>query len=226
MLSVEVSEVAWLLQMVRVSLIFFLVQVLLGSCQNTASDPSMAVREDSTSATDTCNDPDAHIGCCFLNMPETLTHVMQIAPMGITGDRIIVNGRSIRGDGTPLSGAILYVYHTDHTGHYSKIGNETGFQKWHGHLHGWCVTDSLGRYELHTIRPAPYPSNTMPAHIHCAIKEPSGRLYYINDFVFKDDSLVNDRYLRGLNLTGGNGIVDLRKNLDGIWLGERDIVID
>jgi protocatechuate 3,4-dioxygenase, beta subunit len=175
---------------------------------------------------DTCDDPDAHIKCCFVNMPAKLTNIMAIAQANEPGEKLVITGTIFKSDGiTPHPNVILYAYQTDNTGHYSKKGNETGFQKWHGHLHGWCKTDSNGYYEIHSVRPARYPDNSMPAHIHMAIKTDSGQMFYINDFVFKDDSLVNAKYLSSLDDVGGSGVVDLNKNSENIWRGKRNIVI-
>ena len=161
-----------------------------------------------------------------MNMSGKLTNIMTIAQTNEPGDKLLITGTIFKSDGlTPYPNVILYAYQTDITGHYSKKGNETGFQKWHGHLHGWCKTDSDGKYELHSIRPARYPDNSMPAHIHAAYKLPSGQMDYINDFVFKDDSLVNEKYLSSLSNIGGTGVVDIQKTEKNIWTGKRDLIL-
>lgn len=175
---------------------------------------------------DTCDNPDAKINCCFLNMPSKLTNVMTIAGQNEAGGRLIITGTLFKPDGvTPYPNVILYAYHTDNSGHYSKKGDEKGVQKWHGHLHGWCKSGSDGKYELHTIRPARYPDNSVPAHIHAAFKLPGGQMGYINDFVFKDDSLVNEKYLSSLSDIGGTGVVDIKKTAKNIWKGKRDLIL-
>ncbi len=124
------------------------------------------------------------------------------------------------------SPALIYAYHTDATGRYMKTGDEKGVQRWHGHLYGWCRTDSGGRYSIRSIRPAPYPDGSMPAHIHAAIREEGKPPYYINDFVFADDPLVNAAYLKSLINPGGSGVVPLARLTDGTWLGKRDILLN
>ena len=152
-------------------------------------------------------------------------NVITIANKNEPGERLIITGTIFKIDGiTPYPNVILYAYHTDNSGNYSKKGSEKGFQKWHGHLHGWCKTNSDGKYELHTIRPARYPDNTIPAHIHTAFKTPEGQTDYINDFVFKDDDLVNEAY-KSNRFGGGTGIVDIQKGADNVWSGKRDIVL-
>lgn len=179
-------------------------------------------------ARDTCDDPDAHVNCCFVGMPADLSSIMTIAQQDEPGERMVITGTILKNDSTPYAGVLFYAYHTDSKGYYRQGEGATGFQKWHGHLHGWCKTDNKGHYEIQTIRPGRYPVNLFPAHIHAAIKKPdSSPPFYISDFVFSDDSLVDDEYLSGLDgLAGGSGVVELRKQGDGIWRGIRDILLE
>lgn len=177
---------------------------------------------------DTCDNPDADINCSFIYMPSAINNVMNIASDKEPGVRMIIKGTIFKQDGkTPYPDVIFYAYQTDNNGYYSKSGKEKGAQKWHGRLHGWCKTDQNGRYEIRSIRPAPYPNNKIPAHIHIVIKEPSNnKTYYISDIVFKDDKMVNAHYLKSISsMQGGTGIVDLKKSSQGIWEGERNIVL-
>ena len=84
-------------------------------------------------------------------------------------------------------------------------------------------SDQNGYYEISTIKPARYPQNKFPAHIHAALKEPGSKPYYINDFVFSDDSLVNFSYLSSLTLQGGSGIIKLEKLGADKLVGNRNI---
>ena len=176
---------------------------------------------------DPCDSPDADINCFFAGMPSSLSMVMDIADEDEPGERLVITGTLLKPDGkTPYPGVILYAYHTDKSGYYSKRGTERGVQKWHGRLHGWCKTDQNGRYEIRTIRPAPYPNNKIPAHIHPAVKIPGkSEPYYLTDFVFADDPLIDKRYAESMkSKPGGTGIVDLKK-LNGVWRGDRDIIL-
>ena len=207
------------------NILIFGLLALTSSCGQTSSqrDDNQQIIQ---AQIDTCDDPDANINCCFINMPATLTSTMTITNEKEAGNKLIISGTIFKADGiTPYPGIILYAYHTDSKGYYSKNGKETGVQKWHGRLHGWCKTDNNGYYSIQTIRPARYPDNTMPAHIHAAIKTGSGQMYWITDFVFKDDNLVNEKYLSSLVNVGGTGVVDINKSPENIWTGKRDIVL-
>ena len=205
-----------------------IVLVFFASCEQVASHTRINQPLIAQEVQDTCDEPDANINCFFINAPTNLNHVMIIAAKGEPGEKMVITGNIFKADGrTAYPGVVLYAYHTDNKGYYSKTGKETGVQKWHGRLHGWCKTDVNGNYEIHSIRPARYPNNSIPAHIHLAVREPMGKEpYFISDIVFKDDSLVNERYLKSIaSMVGGTGIVNVTKSAEGTWTGRRDIVL-
>lgn len=175
--------------------------------------------------TDKCDDPDAPIECCFANMPKQLTSTMVIPDDGTKSEKLVINGTIYKRDKTPYPDVILYAYHTDAEGVYSKKGNETGYQKWHGSHHGWCKTDKKGQYRIETIRPASYPKTTAPQHIHSAIKVPGSKAFYITDFMFKDDPNLPKKLENKYSLQGGSGVVDVKKVGDA-WIGRRDIILN
>jgi transglutaminase/protease-like cytokinesis protein 3 len=65
----------------------------------------------------------------------------------------------------------------------------------------------------------------MPAHIHAAIKKDNGQMYWITDYVFRDDNLVNEKYLSSLSNVGGTGVVEINKNDENTLTGKRDMVL-
>jgi protocatechuate 3,4-dioxygenase beta subunit len=165
-----------------------------------------------------CDGPDAPVSCSFLEIPKDVTHVMKMNTT--SGTPMIIKGMVTIG-GKPARDIVIYAYHTDEKGLYSKAGNETGVQKWHGRHHGWAITNANGEYELHTIRPGKYPNSNAPAHIHAAVLQ-NGEAFWVSDFVFKDDPNVGDNYRT--NYPGGRGVVDLKIE-DGMWKGIRNIVL-
>jgi protocatechuate 3,4-dioxygenase beta subunit len=207
-------------------LCFFLLIHPVSSCAEKQQN-RVEIQTSTLTQQDGCDSPDADIECYFINMPETLESTMIIPSEGETSEELIITGTIFKADGkTPYQNVILYAYHTDSKGYYSKRGNETGVQKWHGKLHGWCKTDSSGRYTIKTIRPAPYPNNSIPAHIHSAIKMPDNSMVHINDFVFTDDPLIDEKYKSAFERqVGGTGIIELKKT-DDTWIGQRDIVLE
>lgn len=147
--------------------------------------------------------------------------------MGEPGEPLTVTGivRSAE-DGSPLAGVVIYAYQTDAKGYYSRGTPETEWSRRHGLLRGWAKTGVDGRYTFQTIKPAPYPGQTMPAHIHLTVGEPGRRPYYIDDIVFDGEFGVTPDYRARQEFRGGSGIVQLEKTPQGHWLARRDIVLE
>jgi len=142
------------------------------------------------------------------------------------GTKIMISGVIYKSDGiTPAKDIVLYVYHTDRKGYYTAKENSKGWEKRHGYMRGWLKTNESGEYAFYTIKPAPYPNATFPAHIHPTIKEPGKNEYYIDDFVFSDDPFVDDKYRKNEQKRGGSGILTLVKGDDDIMYAKRDIII-
>jgi protocatechuate 3,4-dioxygenase, beta subunit len=119
--------------------------------------------------------------------PASFGSSSRIAPLSEPGDPLVVHGRAFAEDGkTPLAGVVVFAYHTDRTGVYSPRGSAP--HTWR--LKGWARTAADGTFEFRTIRPAPYPGRTVPAHIHVNIYMPDGSRYGADDLVFEDDPLV------------------------------------
>ncbi len=142
------------------------------------------------------------------------------------GEWITISGRVYQPDGkTPAPDVILYVYHTNAQGVYPKRGDETGWARRHGYLRGWMTTNEAGHYQFETIRPAPYPKRRTPAHIHIVVKEPNRREYWIDSFHFEGDPFLTPADRAGDN-RGGSGIITLVRDEQGVWQGERDIILE
>lgn len=165
---------------------------------------------------DQCDDDNENVACCFINAPARLSHIISIADKNEDGERLQIRGVLLRRDGkTSAPGVVIYAYHTNRRGIYPKNGSEVGIHTWHGYLHAWGKTNERGEFEIRSIRPAQYPSNTTPAHIHLVVKEPDGAMYYINDIMFADDPLVRNKR--------DEGIVTVKRDADGIWKGAASI---
>jgi protocatechuate 3,4-dioxygenase beta subunit len=141
------------------------------------------------------------------------------------GPKMVISGVIYKADGkTPAPDVVLYVYHTDQTGHYSTKGNETGWGKRHGYIRGWMKTNDKGQYKFYTLRPGTYPNTTVPQHIHPTIKEPGKNEYWIDSYEFDDDPNLTAKERGNETQRGGNGIIKLR-NENGMLVGERNIIL-
>lgn len=143
-----------------------------------------------------------------------------------TGTKLFISGVIYQADGTtPAKDIVMYIYHTDQKGYYTPGKNADGWEKRHGYMRGWLKTNGKGEYAFYTIRPAPYPNATFPAHIHPTIKEPGKNEYYIDDFVFSDDPFVDDNYRTNETKRGGSGILTLIKGNEDFMYAKRDIIL-
>ena len=139
--------------------------------------------------------------------------------------KLKITGTVFELDGTtPAEGVIVYIYHTDRTGVYPKLGDETGWARRHGYIRGWTKTGSDGSYTFYTFRPASYPDASEPEHIHLTVKEPDTNEYYLDDYVFDDDPLLTQRRRDNFRNRGGSGIMRAVEK-DGILTIHRDIIL-
>lgn len=116
--------------------------------------------------------------------PATITSSERIAPAAEPGIPFTVRAQVLDSAGKPLPGVDVFAYQTDQHGIYAAPGAADPWR-----LKGWAVTDGQGRFEFRTIRPAAYPSNTVPGHIHLSFATKCcGR--QVSEVMFEDDPLV------------------------------------
>jgi protocatechuate 3,4-dioxygenase beta subunit len=156
---------------------------------------------------------------------EALNEVDTLSTFNEQGPKLVISGTVYKSDGkTPAPDVVLYVYHTDQSGKYRVIGNETGWGRRHGSIRGWMKTNAKGEYRFYTIRPASYSQTGPPAHIHVTVKEPDKNEYWIDDFHFEDDPFFTPEMRRTQQNRGGNGILKLIKK-NGLFYGQRNIYL-
>jgi protocatechuate 3,4-dioxygenase, beta subunit len=156
-----------------------------------------------------------------------LTASAQMAPTGEPGDAMRLEGTVFANSGKfPVGGIILYAWQTNAAGLYANGSSESEMSRLHGRLRGWVKTSPDGRYRFDTIKPAPYPNDTLAAHIHLVVLEPGKRPYWIDDVVFDGEFGVTPKYRREMTNKGGKGIIRLTKELGGTWVARRDIVLE
>ncbi len=156
---------------------------------------------------------------------DKLNEVDTLPDFNEEGPKIEISGVIYKADGkTPAAGVILYIYHTDQKGLYSKKENAKGWEKRHGYIRGWIKTGKDGSYRFYTLVPASYPNSTNPKHIHPTIKEPGFSEYWIDEFVFDDDPLLPGKERNRQEPVGGNGVLKTTMK-DGMLRATRNIVL-
>jgi len=168
-------------------------------------------------------------GCelMYVGMPKEIKSVGYSPGWTEKGQKLLVTGIVYKLDGqTPAPNVIIYYWQTDNNGYYSPKAEMDERAKRHGHIRGWVKTDVNGKYSIHTIRPAPYPNENMPAHIHISIKEANiANEYYIDEFVFDDDKLlIPAKKKKPLENRGGSGILRILVK-DDLQIAEHNIIL-
>ncbi len=124
----------------------------------------------------------------------------------IPGVPLLVSGTVARADGTPLSGAIVDIWHSDQDGYYD-VQHLDDFQGEHA-LRARFLTDAHGAFSFWTIKPAFYPiphdgpvgqmleaqgrHPYRPAHVHFMIAAPGCETLVTHVFVDGDPYLDSD----------------------------------
>jgi protocatechuate 3,4-dioxygenase beta subunit len=143
-------------------------------------------------------------------MPAQLSTSSRIAPIGEPGQPLVVHGTVLLPNHQPAAGVILFAYHTDHRGLYSAPGDTLQWR-----LQGWAVSDAAGHFEFSTIRPAPYPNNSTPAHIHLSlVTNCCGR--QLADLMFEDDPLATKQFRSHFADVGEHGLYAPTKAAAGV----------
>lgn len=131
-------------------------------------------------------------GCelMYVGMPEQITPEHTSIGWTEGNQKLILTGKVFQTDGkTPAPNVLIYYWHTDDKGLYSSNEQTPEQAREHGKLRGWIKSDENGSYAIKTSRPAAYPSQDIPQHIHLSIKEPDIQNEYYADLYFDDDPL-------------------------------------
>jgi protocatechuate 3,4-dioxygenase beta subunit len=119
------------------------------------------------------------------------------------GQRIIVAGRVLDGNGRPVAGTLVEVWQANASGRYRHDAD-----RWPGTLDpnftgaGSTVTDDEGRYRFVTVKPGAYPWKNhhnawRPAHIHFSLfglafsQRLVTQMYFPDDPLFSQDPIFN-----------------------------------
>jgi polyisoprenoid-binding protein YceI len=157
--------------------------------------------------------------------PSTMTSVglATMVSRDEPGERLVLRGTVYEADGTtPVSGAKLYVYHTDGSGKYSIAEAGVGDER-NARLQSRLATDAQGRFEIQTILPGPYPGGKTPRHIHIMVTAPGGTEHNATFQFANDPNLTPKDYQRHGQDGTFSGIRPAERGADGMLYCVRDI---
>lgn len=145
--------------------------------------------------------------------PDDVTVVGTIAGASEPGERLVISGQAFAPDGvTPAARVIIYAYQTDATGEYHNDASRVA------RLHGWAKTDAGGHFEFRTIRPAPYPNRSIPAHVHFHVYGNGYPLQWTEDLKFAGDPLLSVRDEEKSKTLGDfANIRPVNRGADAVW---------
>jgi protocatechuate 3,4-dioxygenase beta subunit len=112
------------------------------------------------------------------------------------GQRIVVEGRILGGDGRPVPHTLVEVWQANAAGRYAHVADQ-----WNAPLDanfsggGRTLTDATGRYRFVTIRPGAYPWRNhhnawRPAHIHFSVFGQAFLSRLVTQMYFPGDPLL------------------------------------
>jgi protocatechuate 3,4-dioxygenase beta subunit len=160
--------------------------------------------------------------CGSYRPPADITSFGRIAPANEPGEPLEISGVVHHEDRrAPAEDIVIFAYHTDAQGHYNAPNSP-----FRPRLHGWVKTDAQGRYSFRTIKPAPYPELSTPAHIHVSLFAKNLSEYWVDDYWFAGDPLITPHQISLLTGRGGGGeTIALARGADGVLRGRRDFVL-
>lgn len=167
-------------------------------------------------------------GCelMYIGMPKNINHIDTCTAWFDGGQKLLVTGKVFKIDGkTTAPDVVIYYWQTDNAGYYAQKPELLPAAKRHGYARGWVKTDKDGNYAIYTIKPAPYPNDKLPSHIHTSIKELNVKNeYYIDEFVFDDDPLLTTAKRKALENRGGSGVLRVVVKSD-LQIAEHNIIL-
>lgn len=193
---------------------------LLMSCNGQINDKPYVAGKPVGGGCDGC-------GLMYIGMPENITAIDTSPGWYEKGQKLIITGTVFRPGGKiPAPDVVIYYWQTDNDGYYSPKPGMDQRVKRHGHIRGWVKTDANGKYTIRTVRPAPYPNDVLPAHIHLSIKEPEiGNEYYTDEINFDDDKFLVPHFKKyPQENRGGSGVVTVLREND-LQAAEHNIIL-
>lgn len=146
--------------------------------------------------------------------PEVMHSQGRIAQPFEPGNPLVIHGQVFEPDGhTPAADVVVHAYHRDtHGFDFGLDDNE--LTTWR--LQGWVVTDTEGRFEFETIKPAEDHLGRDGPHVHVTLESKEYGRQWAPTLFFEDDSLLSNEARRQSAKAGEFGWVMKVDMVDGV----------
>ena len=127
--------------------------------------------------------------------------IEDLAPQGVTGERLQINGKILDADGKPVNDAAVEIWQANNHGKYASPEDQqdkpldAGFRGY-----GRSLTDEAGAFRFRTIKPGRVPGldgRLQAPHLSVTIfmrgllKQLQTRIYFPDDPANADDAVLN-----------------------------------
>jgi protocatechuate 3,4-dioxygenase beta subunit len=123
--------------------------------------------------------------------PENLSSSSILVSQYEPGKPFVIHGQIFKPNGREVANNVLiHLYHRDHQGFDFGL-NDNSLTTWR--LQGWAKTNSEGKFEFHTIRPAPDHIGREGGHFHFTVVSTDFGKQWIQKIRFLDDPKISDK---------------------------------
>ena len=137
----------------------------------------------------------------FVSIGFEKASVPDVAPAGVAGERVVISGRIVDGDGLPVTDAVIETWQANAHGKYAHPDDaqekllEDNFKGF-----GRVLTDAQGGFRLTTIKPGKVagvdgkeqaPHLTVVIFMRGLLKQLMTRVYFPGDAANADDPILN-----------------------------------
>jgi protocatechuate 3,4-dioxygenase beta subunit len=163
---------------------------MLASCAHAPDNDKSAVSETPVSANEPVGGGCDGCELMYIGIPQEIPSQDSSPGWSEGNQKLLISGQVYQPDGnTPAPDVVVYYWHTNDAGLYTPDAQTPVGAEAHGKYRGWVKSAFDGSYTIMTSKPAAYPDEEIPQHIHLAIREPDIPNEYYADLFFEDDPL-------------------------------------
>jgi protocatechuate 3,4-dioxygenase, alpha subunit len=165
----------------------------------------------------------------FFSIGMTGLDKTDIAPAGVAGERVSIQGRILDGDGNPVPDALIEIWQANSQGKYAHPEDsqskpaEAAFQGF-----GRAHTDDEGKFRFATIKPGQVPGpggKAQAPHIAVSVFARGLQRRLVTRIYFPGDTANETDYALGLVPAGRRGTLIAKQSSKAAGLLEWDVIL-